>query len=76
MRAGEEGRGGHRCFRRTKDTGRVATGQKRRDYEEQNQGLGRPPVPMPLPGLLLLQTSVRGTTRSQCGLQVGVLSTC
>ena len=30
-RAGEEGNGGHRCFRRTKDTGRVATGQKKRD---------------------------------------------
>lgn len=48
MRAGEEGHGGPRCFRRTKDMGRVATGQKR-DNEEQKQGLGGPPVPMPLP---------------------------
>ena len=48
-RVGEEGNGGHRCFRRTKDTGRVAMGQKKRDNEEQKQGLGRPPVPMPLP---------------------------
>lgn len=48
-RAGEEGNGGHRCFRRTKDTGSVATGQKKRDNKEQKHGLGRPPVPMPLP---------------------------
>ena len=53
--------------------GRVATGQKKRD--RRSRAWDGPLFPCPCPGLLLLQTSV-WTTRSQCGLQVGVLSAC
>ena len=49
-RAGEEGNGGHRCFRRTKDMGRVATGQKKRD--RRSRAWDGPLFPCPCPGLL------------------------
>lgn len=49
--------------------------RRRETTKNRSRAWDVPLFPCPCPGLLLLQTCVC-TTRSQCGLHVGVLSAC